>query len=237
MKVNRHTWRVAAAAATVCVGAAAAFATASPATGQSAAFPKAGVILPSKLAARSAPSGAAKVVRVLPQFRRDFRPTHVLAVAETTDASGLTWLKISLPMRPNGRFGWVRASSVDVRPITREIVIDRGARTLSLLDRGNVLFRTRVAVGKPGAPTPLGNFYVAARYKAKEPWLGAYAFETSAFSKLSDWPGGGIVGIHGTPQPQLLGRAVSHGCIRISNAAALRLKRLAPAGTPIRITA
>ena len=43
------------------------------------------------------------------------------------------------------------------------------------------------------------------------------------------------MGIHGTSRPDLLGQAVSHGCIRVSNAAALELKRLAPAGTPITI--
>jgi lipoprotein-anchoring transpeptidase ErfK/SrfK len=65
--------------------------------------------------------------------------------------------------------------------------------------------------------------------------LGAYALETSAYSNLSEWPGGGIIGIHGTPQPELLGRAVSHGCVRVSNAAALTLERLVPMGAAISI--
>jgi lipoprotein-anchoring transpeptidase ErfK/SrfK len=68
-------------------------------------------------------------------------------------------------------------------------------------------------------------------------YLGAYAFETSAYSKLSEWPGGGIIGLHGTSMPWLLGKPVSHGCVRMSNLAALRLKRLTRAGTPLRITA
>jgi lipoprotein-anchoring transpeptidase ErfK/SrfK len=46
-----------------------------------------------------------------------------------------------------------------------------------------------------------------------------------------------VVGIHGTSKPWLLGRAVSHGCVRVSNATALQLKRLAPLGTPISIVA
>jgi len=37
------------------------------------------------------------------------------------------------------------------------------------------------------------------------------------------------------PEPQLLGKAVSHGCVRMSDAAALVLKRLTPAGTPLTI--
>jgi lipoprotein-anchoring transpeptidase ErfK/SrfK len=56
---------------------------------------------------------------------------------------------------------------------------------------------------------------------------------TSAASKLSDWPDGGFAGIHGTDQPRLLGDAVSHGCVRVSNAVARALERLAPLGSPV----
>ena len=76
---------------------------------------------------------------------------------------------------------------------------------------------------------------MTSRFAPRNTFLGSYALETSAYSKLSEWPGGGVVGIHGTPRPDLLGQAVSHGCIRVSNAAAVELKRLAPRGTPIRI--
>jgi lipoprotein-anchoring transpeptidase ErfK/SrfK len=37
--------------------------------------------------------------------------------------------------------------------------------------------------------------------------------------------------------PQLLGQAVSHGCVRMSNEAASFLRRYVPVGTPIKITA
>jgi lipoprotein-anchoring transpeptidase ErfK/SrfK len=44
-----------------------------------------------------------------------------------------------------------------------------------------------------------------------------------------------VVGIHGTNQPSLLGQAVSHGCVRVANAAIVKLAGLTPVGTPIRI--
>ena len=97
----------------------------------------------------------------------------------------------------------------------------------------------RVAVGKPGAETPLGLFYVTDKFDpAIDPdWaiLGAYAFETSAYSKLTDWPGGGIVGMHGTPWPNLLGQAVSHGCVRLDNRDVEFLRNRVPLGTPVKI--
>ena len=97
------------------------------------------------------------------------------------------------------------------------------------------MLRTRVAVGKPGAETPLGRFFVTAKFRPTLPVLGAYAFETSAHSRLTDWPGGGIVGIHGTPTPSVLGHAVSHGCVRVHNDVIVRLKQLVPLGTPITV--
>jgi lipoprotein-anchoring transpeptidase ErfK/SrfK len=89
-------------------------------------------------------------------------------------------------------------------------------------------------VGKPGAETPLGrNFYVEARVVPGDPFYGPFVLVTSAYSKLSDWPGGGLAGIHGTDRPDLLGQAVSHGCVRVSNGVARALERLAPLGTPV----
>jgi lipoprotein-anchoring transpeptidase ErfK/SrfK len=69
------------------------------------------------------------------------------------------------------------------------------------------------------------------------PILGAYAFETSAYSKLTDWPGGGVVGVHGTPWPELLGQAVSHGCIRLHNDDVRFLRARIPLGMPVKIVA
>ena len=94
-------------------------------------------------------------------------------------------------------------------------------------------------MGMPGAETPLGLFYVTWKFDpTSDPdWgvLGAFAFETSGYSKLTDWPGGGIVGVHGTSTPQLLGRAVSHGCVRLSNTDILFLRYRVPLGMPVKI--
>lgn len=203
-----------------------------------ASVPAAGHIVWAHVAARTKPSRTAPRVTVLSQFRHDFRPRVVLALGISRDAKGkAAWYRISLPGRPNGRTGWVPAASVEVKPIRKEIVIDLGDRTLELRNAGRVVLRTRVAVGASGMETPIGRFYVMAKFRPTAPVLGAFGFETSAYSKLSEWPGGGIVGIHGTNTPSLLGQAVSHGCVRVGNEAILRLKDLVPVGTPIRIVA
>ena len=218
------------------VGLIAAMASGSPASAKSAdAYPKAGVILQTKLAAHLRPSAWSPTIKLVPQFRSDFRPTTLLVLGEAKDAKGSRWLKLVMPMRPNGSIGWVRAAAVKMRPVRRSILIDLSSRKLRVLEQGKTRFGTRVAVGRRGMETPMGTFYITAKFKPTERFLGAFAFETSAYSKLSEWPGGGVVGLHGTSMPWFLGQAVSHGCVRMSNAAALVLKRLTPAGTPITI--
>jgi hypothetical protein len=98
---------------------------------------------------------------------------------------------------------------------------------------GKLLLHTVVAIGAPGSPTPLGrDFYVQSAFVPTDPFYGRFALETSAFARVSDWPTD-VVGIHGTNHPELLGQAVSHGCIRVANGAIAQLRRLAPLGTPI----
>ena len=68
------------------------------------------------------------------------------------------------------------------------------------------------------------------------PAYGPRAFGLSARSaKLTDWPGGGFIGIHGTAYPGILPGRVSHGCVRMRNSAIMRLFRLMPIGTPVTI--
>jgi lipoprotein-anchoring transpeptidase ErfK/SrfK len=198
--------------------------------------PAAGEIVWAQVGVRTQPSLKASRITTLSQFTPQYYRTVVLAIGAKHGAGGRpVWYRISIPGRPNGRTGWVPAASVTVKPVHREIVIYRGARRLELRDRGNVVFRTRVAVGRPGRETPLGFYYVAHRFVPTDPILGTYAFATSAYSKMSEWPGGGVVGIHGTSVPHLLGQAVSSGCIRLANAAVLHLSRHVGLGTPIRI--
>ena len=65
---------------------------------------------------------------------------------------------------------------------------------------------------------------------------GPVAFGTSALSNVeTDWPGGGVIGIHGTDEPQLIPGHPSHGCIRMRNGDVERLSRLLPVGTPLTI--
>lgn len=197
------------------------------------ALPAAGPLV-RDVVVRVAPSPTARRMVTLSQFRPDFRPTIVLAVGERGQGKA-AWYRIRLAARPNGRLGWIAADAADLQAVSTRIVIHRSARSIEVW-RGRVsLLHAAAAVGAPGMETPLGSFYVTARFWPSDSFYGPFALETSAYSRLSEWPGGGVVGIHGTSMPWLLGRAVSHGCVRVANTTALRLAQLVPLGTPISI--
>lgn len=165
-------------------------------------------------------------------------PEVYLVLRGWTDPDGRTWLKVRIPMRPNGRQGWVREFALGrLQLVPTRLVVDRRRRRAALYRSGRRIWRSRIGVGKPSTPTPAGHFWIRERIKVPDPrgTYGPWAFGTSAYSGLSGWPGGGVIGIHGTNRPYLIPGRPSHGCIRIPNRPIRRLARLMPIGTPVRI--
>jgi L,D-transpeptidase catalytic domain len=147
-------------------------------------------------------------------------------------------LHVQLPGPPNGRAGWIAADAVHVFPVSDRIVVDLSTRRLVAYRGGRPLLHTRVAVGAPQTPTPTGRYVVNERWLLDNPngAFGVAALGISAHSTvLHDWLQGGPIALHGTNEPWTIGRAASHGCIRLRNADMRRLLRLAPAGTPVLI--
>ena len=188
---------------------------------------------------RRGPAPAARTVTRLRYFTEDRLPEVYLALEQTVGTDGRTWVRIRLPRRPNGTTGWVpRAALNGFRTTSNLLHVDRRGRRAVLYRAGRAVWRSRVGVGRRGTPTPAGRFYVRERIRnlRGNPLYGPFAFGTSAYSRVSDWPGGGVVGIHGTDQPWLIPGRISHGCVRVPNGALRRLARLLSVGTPVRIT-
>ena len=190
-------------------------------------------------AARVRPGMSARVVTRLKLYTLDSTVNLVLLLAQKLDAYGRLWYQVRLPILPNNSTGWVLANDLTtLRSVSTYLVIYRKLFTATLYRKGRPIFRTRVGVGKPYWPTPTGDFYVREILTGYgKPFYGPVSFGTSARSSvLTDWEGGGgVVGIHGTSSPQILPGRVSHGCVRMNNAADLRLYRLMPLGTPVAI--
>src|SRR5688500_11924270 len=173
--------------------------------------------------ARERPDVRARPVTRLRWFTEDGYPEVYLALRRWRDARGRRWLLLRLPQRPNGRKGWVPEASLALWRVRTQLTIDRRTLRARLIRQGRTVWTSRVGVGAPGTPTPPGRFWVRERLRGLGGIYGPWAFGTSAYSVLSDWPGGGVVGIHGTNQPWLIPGRPSHGCVRVPNPAIRRL--------------
>jgi L,D-transpeptidase catalytic domain len=181
---------------------------------------------------------AGRLIRTFEVVNQNGVPTVLGVLARRRCAE--TWYRVQLPVRPNGATGWVRSADVRLVRVHARIVVDLDRRKLTLLRNGHVVLRTVIAYGAPGTPTPIGDYYVNQKLVAPDPAgpFGPAAIGISAFSPtLTHWAQGGPVAIHGTNRPDLLGAAVSNGCIRVRNDLLLRLWELAPEGTPVTILA
>jgi lipoprotein-anchoring transpeptidase ErfK/SrfK len=188
--------------------------------------------------ARARPSDTARIVIRLRRLTPEDVPHVVYLLGGKIDGQGRYWLRVQLPVLPNGSSGWIPRDAVDrFRTVDTHLVIDRSRFRATLLRRGRPIFRSIVGVGEPHWPTPSGRFYVRERLTGfTDPIYGVIAFGTNGRSAvLTDWPGGGFIGIHGTNRPGILPGRVSHGCVRLPNQSISRLDRLMRIGTPVTI--
>jgi len=149
------------------------------------------------------------------------------------------WAEVYLPIRPNGSTGLVRTAELSLSANPYRIEVDRAAHRLQVFHRGELWLDTEVAIGTGETPTPVGEFYIIELLQPPSPdgLYGPFAFGLSGFSEtLTSFAGGeGVIGIHGTNQPEALGTDVSHGCIRLANDVITQLAGVIPLGTPVRI--
>lgn len=103
-----------------------------------------------------------------------------------------------------------------------------------------------IAVGRAGLETPTGRFEVEELVEhpeylkfAGDPPQVVKRIPPGPTNPLGErWIGfahgeGWTIGIHGTPNPELLGKAVSHGCVRMRNADVLRVYQHVKLGTTV----
>jgi L,D-transpeptidase catalytic domain len=187
---------------------------------------------------RAQPRMTARAVTTLHLLTPDDTQNLVLVLGEVDLSPTEAWYRIRLAILPNNSTGWVpKAALGDLVAVDTHLYIDRARFTLVLKRNGVTVFSSLIGVGRSVWPTPRGEFYVRERLtRFKSPMYGPIAFGTSARSNtLTDWPGGGVIGIHGTNQPELLPGSISHGCIRMRNADIVKLARLMKIGTPLTI--
>ena len=168
------------------------------------------------------------------------QPLRLLVLRDANDQDGDIWLRIQLPIWPNGQAGWVAASDVRLAEADERVVVDLSERRLVRLREGEPVARVDVAIGSAVTPTPPGRYFVWAKVDTDRPSgpYGSFILGLSGFSESiepwKEWPGQPRLAIHGTDDPADAGHAVSKGCVRVLNSL-LRSLRDVPMGTPVDI--
>jgi hypothetical protein len=185
------------------------------------------------------PTAASPRIAEVHLYTADGFPEVYPILSSRLDAEGQEWDRVRVPGRPNGRTGWVMRELLGAVQRTRwRIAVDRGERRMRVYYGGRLLKVFPVGVGKPSTPTPAGHFWIDERFKLSNPsnpyW--PYALGTSDYSTLPNWPGEGVIGIHGPfGEPQKIPGDPSHGCIRMLSPDIAWLGPKVTLGTPVDI--
>ncbi|WP_429277580.1 L,D-transpeptidase family protein [Novosphingobium gossypii] len=135
------------------------------------------------------------------------------------------------------------------QPRAERLVVDKSEGTLQAFDKaGRLIAQFPVTTGSSHDPLPLGHWEIKGTSRNPD-----YRYDPDLFwdadrgdeaKRLAPGPNGpvGVVwmdlskehyGIHGTPEPQTIGRSESHGCVRLTNWDAARLAQMIHSGTEV----
>jgi L,D-transpeptidase ErfK/SrfK len=127
--------------------------------------------------------------------------------------------------------------------VPRRVVLRLKQRRVFVYEGDRELANYPVAVGRRGWETPTGKFSVL--YKLKDPtWQNPWSGQMippGPDNPLGDrwiafWTDGkNYIGFHGTPNEELVGQAVSHGCVRMKNRDIRAMFEKVDEGTPVQV--
>ena len=139
------------------------------------------------------------------------------------------------------------------QPKAARIVVSKSKGTLKAYDSAEKLIAVYTAtMGSTHDPLPLGNWGITGvAHNPKFNYNPNLFWDAKAGSEKATLPAGpngpvGVVwidltkehyGIHGTPHPETIGRAESHGCVRLTNWDVARLAQMVSARTKVRFEA
>jgi len=162
---------------------------------------------------------------------------NALPTARSYDATDAVWAKT---------LGDLNVGSD--QPRADRIVVDKSEGVLKVYDeRDRLVAQFSATMGSSHDPLPIGKWTIqGVQHNPKFHYNPALFWDAKAADKKAEIPAGpnnsvGVVwidlskphyGIHGTPSPETIGRAESHGCIRLTNWDAARLALMVGPGTP-----
>jgi lipoprotein-anchoring transpeptidase ErfK/SrfK len=164
--------------------------------------------------------------------------------ATAADTTSLRKLGVSGPLQ----LLWAKVSTPKTLPFSApaqqtKVVVDLSDRRVYVYRFGQVIASYPTGIGKKGWETPTGTFQVTQKqlHPAWRHPITGKVFPAGADSPLGDrwigfWSDGrNQIGFHGTPDDELVGSAVSHGCLRMRNPDVRLLYEQVSLGTPVEV--
>jgi L,D-transpeptidase catalytic domain len=178
--------------------------------------------------------GGGRTLGVMPASSRYLGTPTVAWVTEPSPDGRFG--RVRVPYSAARLSGWIPLVGLRADSTAIKLVADLSRRSLSLLRDGRVEARFVAAIGAPATPTPAGLYFVTDLIRV--PRGGPYGTFAVGLSGVQQglppsWRGGDQLAIHGTNNPGSIGRAVSHGCLRVSNMALAMLRSVLTLGTPV----
>lgn len=157
-----------------------------------------------------------------------------LTLMVTEGQPGDDWVKVQLPIRPNGQEAWVPTTDYRISSIFHRAEVNLTTQRVVVWEDGDVLAQTDAVVGGASSPTPFGSFYVAS---SVEDYFGEPALVLSSFSEVLDTFDGGlpVIAIHRTfgEGQESDDNVGSNGCVRVPVETIRFLAEHVPLGTPV----
>lgn len=179
-----------------------------------------------------------------PELLQRLNPRARFAAGETIRVPNVRPVPVPAKGEPQGTNGTDgEGDAGDV-----QIVVSKSASTLTVQRGNQVVFFAPVSAGSEHDPLPIGDWKVKGvalnppfNYNPDLFWD---ADPEHSKAKIPAGPNNpvGVVwidldkehyGLHGTPEPRMIGRSLSHGCVRLTNWDALTVASMVKPGTPV----
>lgn len=161
--------------------------------------------------------------------------------------ASVQWRSISSDWVVNARKSPAHSPAVTLPALSRastvRLVVDLSDRRVYLYKGKKLRTSYPLAVGQPGWETPTGTFRVIQMDKQpawQHPITGTIVSPGPDSPLGKRWIGfllndKSLIGFHGTNQEDLIGKAVSHGCLRMRNKDVIALYTQISLGTPVKV--
>jgi lipoprotein-anchoring transpeptidase ErfK/SrfK len=196
------------------------------------------VVMPAS--ARAAPRlDARRVMRLTGVAEWSRGAQWLMVTGRLRDRAGRDWVRVQLPIRPNGTAGWVPGRSLRLTGTRVRFEVHLGSRRLEIWLGSRRVASWSAGIGRAETPTPVGRFAIQDAVVTPDAWRGIYGDFTVALTAhsptLRTFMGGqALIGIHGTGgDAARIGRPSSNGCVILGASELARAAHYAKPGTPV----